>query len=65
MLNQEYKYRVYWATKPGFYSQYNGYKNLYADCEESAINIVLKLLKSDFPEYSRNMFYIKKIEILN
>jgi hypothetical protein len=59
------KYRVWIRSVPGFYTQYDGYVDVYADFEEEAIEFAfLKLKRGAFPDRNSSMWRVESVEVL-
>ncbi len=57
------RYCVWVRSVPGFYEQYNPKEEVFAKNEDEAIEQALKNLKRGaFPERSKNMWRIEKVE---
>ena len=57
------KYDVWIRSVPGMYAQYDGKVTVYALDEEDAVERAFKKLKTGaFPERSRSMWKVEKIE---
>lgn len=57
------KYRVWLKSVPGFYEQYSGKVEVYADDDDDAIERALnKLKRGSFPDRSRDMWRVEKVE---
>jgi 1,2-phenylacetyl-CoA epoxidase PaaB subunit len=63
---QQYRdYRVWMRSVPGMYEQYDGKVDVWATSEEDAINKAHdKLKRGSFPDRTRNMWRVEKVEIL-
>lgn len=56
-------YRVWLRSVPGFYAQYDGYVDVYAEDEEEAVEKALrKLQRESFPDRGRGMWRVEKVE---
>lgn len=59
------KYRVWLRSRPGFYEQYNGKVDVYAEDVEQAKERAFRELKQGvFPDRNASMWRIEKIEII-
>jgi len=59
------KYRVWIRSNPGFYEQYNGYVDVFAEDDKNAIQAALKKLKrTSFPDRDNSMWRIEKVEAI-
>ncbi len=58
------RYRVWLRSKPGFYEQYDGKIDVYADSDEQAIDEAFRELKHTFPERGRSMWKVEKVEVI-
>lgn len=58
------KYCVWLKSVPGMYEQYSGKITVFANSEDIAIDRVFQKLRGSFPERSRSMWKIEKIERL-
>lgn len=59
------KYRVWMRSVPGFYAQYDGSVEVFADSDGDAIEEAYqKLKRSAFPERSRSMWRVIKVELI-
>jgi len=57
------KYYVYMRTVPGMFTQYDGRVEVYAENDDQAIERAFhKLKKGAFPDYSRGMWKVEKVE---
>lgn len=57
------KYEVWMRSRPGMYAQYDGKVTVYADNDEDAIDMaLLKLKRGAFPDRSRDMWIVEKVE---
>lgn len=57
------KYRVWMRSAPGFYEQYSGKVDVFAESEDQAIDRAFQELKRGaFPDRSRNMWRVEKVE---
>lgn len=61
------KYKVYLASTPGFYAQYDGAVTVLANSDEEAIKAALRKLKAgSFSDRSDSMWRVLKVErVLN
>lgn len=58
-------FRVWIRSVAGFYAQYDGYVDVYADdIEQAEERAFLKLKRGAFPDRSRDMWNVEKIEVL-
>lgn len=56
------QYEVWIRSLPGFYAQYDGKVDVWADNEEAAEDLAfLKLKRGAFPDRSRSMWQVEKI----
>lgn len=56
------KYIVRLTSKPGFYSQYTGNVEVYANNDEEAVdNAFSKLKRGSFPDRDRNMWRVLSV----
>lgn len=56
-------YRVWLRSTPGFYEQYDGYVDVNAeDTDEAKEKAIEKLRRTSFPDRSRNMWRVEKVE---
>ena len=56
-------YKVWMKSTPGFYAQYDGSISVFAESEDEAIEEAFKKLKrNSFPDRSRDMWKIEKVE---
>lgn len=59
-----YRYKVTLKSVPRMYEQYNGSVEVYASSPQQAIeNALDKLRRGAFPDRSRNMWKIEKVEL--
>ena len=59
------EYRVYIKSVPGFYAQYNGHVDVFADDVGEAVEkALLKLKRGAFKDRSSDMWKIIKIEVV-
>jgi hypothetical protein len=59
------KYKVWMRSVPGFYAQYDGAVKVEAKNDDEAIEVAFRKLKSGaFPERSRDMWRVEKVERL-
>jgi hypothetical protein len=50
-------------TRPGMYAQYSGHVDVLAENDEDARELALdKLKRTSFPDYSRDMWKIDRVE---
>lgn len=56
-------YKVHLYSKPGFYTYYEGYIEVNADNDDEAVNRAFMKLKKTFPDRTRDMWVIEKIEV--
>lgn len=60
-----YRFRVWMRSVPGFYEQYDGKVDVWADDESQAEDRAFAELKRGaFPDRSRNMWKVERIEKL-
>lgn len=55
-------YRVWLKSVPGFYAQYDGKIDTFGEDDEDAIKNAFSKLKRSFPERSKAMWKVVKIE---
>lgn len=59
-------YKVWVRSVPGFYEQYDGCLTVFADDSEQAIDRAFAELKrTAFPDRSRSMWRVEKVERIN
>lgn len=59
------KYKVWLRSVPGMYAQYDGSVEVWADDDDEAIELaLLKLKRGSFPDRSRDMWRVEKVERL-
>jgi hypothetical protein len=59
------KYRVWIRSTPGFYEQYDGKVDVFAEDEEQARERALQeLWHGAFPDRGRSMWKIERVEVL-
>ena len=57
------KYYVWVRSKPGFYAQYDGKVNVFAEDDDEAIEKALQRLeRGAFKDRTRDMWIIEKVE---
>ncbi len=57
------RYRVYLRSTPGFYEQYNGYTEVFAENEDQAIERAFReLRRTAFPDRGPSMWKTEKVE---
>lgn len=57
------RYRVWLKSVPGFYEQYSGKVDVYADNDEEAIDLAFYKLKTGaFKDRSKDMWRVEKVE---
>jgi hypothetical protein len=57
-------YRVWIRSVPGFYAQHDGYVDVVAHDVEDAVRKALdKLRRTSFPDRTRDMWRIEKVEV--
>ena len=57
------QYKVWLRSIPGMYEQYDGYVKVWAEWEEQAKEKALdKLKRESFPDRTRDMWKIEKVE---
>ena len=58
-------YRVWLRSTPGFYAQYSGKIDVYAESQEDAIDAAFTKLKlGAFPDRNRTMWKVERVEQL-
>jgi len=56
-------YKVWMRSKGGFYEQYNGFVDVYAENDTDAVSKALRKLKTGaFPDRSNSMWTVEKVE---
>jgi hypothetical protein len=59
------KFRVWIRSVPGFYEQYDGRVDVYAESyEEAGPRALRELKRTSFPERNASMWRIERIELL-
>lgn len=59
------QYRAYLRTKSGMYAQYDGYVDVVAeDRDQAQEKAIDKLRRTSFPDYSRSMWKIERVEAI-
>lgn len=59
------KYKVWMRSVPGFYAQYDGAVEVYAKDDDDAVDRAFeKLKRGAFPDRSRSMWKVEKVERL-
>lgn len=59
------QYRVWLKTVGGFYEQYNGYVDVYAENMEDGVQRAIDRLRDEsFPDYPRNYWKVLRVEWL-
>lgn len=57
------RYAVHMRSVPGFYAQYDGAVKVWAEDEEQAIERAFRELKrTSFPDRSRSMWKVERVE---
>lgn len=59
------RFRVWIRSVPGFYAQYDGYKDVYAeDAEQAKERALRELRRGAFPDRNDSMWRVERIEII-
>jgi hypothetical protein len=64
-LREVRSFRVWIKSVPGFYAQYDGYVDVYADDQDEAVDLAfIKLKHGSFPDRDRSMWRVVKVEVM-